>query len=347
MKVTSNRPPFWPRERAFWAYHVGAMLVIVLLSLLSVALWRPLDTAYVLSSVLWMGPYTLVMLLLRWLYHARRWAGLSMARLVPWVLGYSTLAGVAVAAAVSAMVLPLAGGEFSLRSIVSGGLQAQLFIGAWAFIYISIQTQARQREAEVLNLRLQLSQLTAQLNPHFLFNALNNIRFMVQEDGAQAERMIVSLSAMLRYSLESSRREQRPLAEELAVIEDYLALVRTQLEARLRVELSIAPGLEHLPVPPMMLQLLVENAVKHGIEPLPQGGLLRLSAARDGGQLCLRVGNDRPLAATGSAQSLGLGLANIERRLQLLYGGRARLQVQPGAQWFEVVLQIPMEQESA
>jgi predicted membrane channel-forming protein YqfA (hemolysin III family) len=112
----------WPRSRSFWAYHVGAMLVIVLLSLLSAALWRALDAAYLLSSVLWMLPYTLVMLLLRWLYHARFWSGLSMARLIPWVLAYSTLAGLAVAATVSALVMPLAGGEFSLRSVVSGGL---------------------------------------------------------------------------------------------------------------------------------------------------------------------------------------------------------------------------------
>jgi LytS/YehU family sensor histidine kinase len=342
---------FWPHSRSFWAYHVGAMLVIVLLSLLSVALWRALDPAYVLSTVLWMLPYTLVALLLRWLYHARFWSGQTMARLIPWVLAYSTAAGLAVAAAVSALVMPLAGGEFSLRSIVSGGLQAQLFIGAWAFIYISIQTQQRQREAELRNLRLemglkeaQLRQLSEQLKPHFLFNALNNIRFMVQEDGPKAERMVVALSGMLRYSLESSRRDKRPLGEELATLHDYLALMGSQLEDRLRVALAVEPGLEACLVPPMLLQLLVENAIKHGLEALPQGGLLRLAVARVGTQLRLSVGNDRAEAASDGKQHLGLGLTNIERRLQLLYGERAQLQLQPGDRWFEVVLQIPLEQ---
>jgi len=300
--------------------------------------------------VLRMLPYTLVMLLLRWLYHARFWSGLSMARLIPWVLAYSTLAGLAVAATVSALVMPLAGGEFSLRSVVSGGLQSQLFIGAWAFIYISIQTQQAQREAELRNLRLEMSlkeaqlrQLSEQLNPHFLFNALNNLRFMVQEDGPKAERMVVALSGMLRYSLESSRRDKRSLGEELATMHDYLALVGSQLEARLRVELAVEPGLEACLVPPMLLQLLVENAIKHGLEPLPAGGLLRLTVARAGAQLRLSVGNDRAEAAPDGTQHLGLGLANIERRLQLLYGARAQLQLQPGQRWFEVVLQIPLE----
>jgi two-component sensor histidine kinase len=359
---------FFPRERQFWLYHGAAMAFVTGVTLASFLLFGRLDAFNFASTLVWMPPYTLAVLGFRWQYLRRGWTGLRMGRLIPIVIAYSLGAGMAVMACVSAMLTPifwpqLSGGQagaqalyFLLRGTISNGLQAQLFISAWAFVYISAGAAARAREGELQNLRLQmslkaaqLSQLAHQLKPHFLFNALNNIRFMIHEDGARAEAMIVALSEILRHSLEGSQRGTTTLHEELEVIQAYLSLMRSQLEERLDFRLQVAPGLQACLLPPMVLQLLVENAIKHGIEALPAGGILSLevqeNVREDGGsELLLRVGNARPrLTARHDKAGMGLGLPNIERRLQLLYGARASLMIEATEDFFQVELRLPKE----
>lgn len=350
-------PSFWPRERDVWLYHLGACAAVSGLTLLSGSVWGPLSPSLWVGTLVWPLPFTLALLLLRARYLRTNAAALPMGRLVAWTLLACSGAGLGVAAAVQALVLPLTLAELQgpadlapqlLRWIFSGGLQAQLFLCAWAFVFIGSDTQRRARAAEFDRLRLshslreaQLSQLTQQLNPHFLFNALNNLRFVVQENPAQADALLLSLSRLLRHSLQSSRRDTLPLAEELEGVRDYLALMRVQLEDRLRVDWQLAAGLERAAVPPMLLQLLVENALKHGLERLPGGGELHIGIGVEAGDLHLRVRND--CAPQPPAAGLGLGLDNLRQRLQLLYGGRARIEVEAGARRFEVRLQWPLE----
>ncbi|MBH9576736.1 sensor histidine kinase [Inhella proteolytica] len=358
----SASPTFWPRERGLWLYHLGACAAVVGLTLLSGRAWGPISTSLLAATTVWPLPFTAALLLLRWLYLRRDAGALPIGRLVAWTLLACSLAGLAVAAAVQALVLPLtlrelppgtAPGPLLLRWVVSGGLQAQLFLCAWAFVYIGIDTQRRARAAELVGLRLshslreaQLAQLASQLNPHFLFNALNNLRFVVHEDPPRADALVLALSRLLRHSLQGSRRDTLPLAEELEAVRDYLALMRVQLEERLRVDWQLAPGLEQAAVPPMLLQLLVENAIKHGLERLPGGGRLLIALHAEGGPLQIRVRNDCPAPQgpqPGGAPGLGLGLNNLRQRLLLLYGPRAQLEVQAGTGSFEVCVQLPLE----
>lgn len=363
--MAAATPPFFPRQAQFWRYHLAAMAFVAGVTLASILLFGKLDAFNGTATLIWMLPYTLAVLGFRWLYLRQTWARFSMRHLISLVLVYSLASGMAVMLGVSALMAPffwpqLSGGQsgaaawaFLSRQILSNGLQAQLFISAWAFVYLSAAAAERAREGEVQNLRLQmslkaaqLSQLAEQLNPHFLFNALNNIRFMIHEDGKRADAMIVSLSEILRYSLESNQRGSSTLREELEVIEAYISLMRSQLEDRLDFQLQLAPGLQACKMPPMALQLLVENAIKHGIEPLPQGGRLVLEVMDNGEDLLLRIGNDKPARRPGpvrKAQGMGLGLPNIERRLQLLYGARASLKVEDSAQFFQVEMRLPKE----
>ncbi len=230
------------------------------------------------------------------------------------------------------------------------GLQAQLFISAWAFVYISAAAAQRAREGELQNLRLQTSlkaaqlcSLTNQLKPHFLFNALNNIRFMIHEDGDRADAMIVALSELLRYSLENSQQGKTRLSQELAIIEAFISIMHTQLEERLDFQLSVAPVLMGCLLPPMVLQLLVENAIKHGLDHLPRGGRLSVQAVDGGDSLRLIVSNDAPPNAASVPPGSGPGLPNIERRLHLLYGERAALNIKARAGHFQVELSLPKE----
>ncbi len=189
-----------------------------------------------------------------------------------------------------------------------------------------------QREAE-LEARLAQARLQAlrmQLNPHFLFNTLNSIASLVHEQ-PKAEAMIEALSDLLRLTLTASDRAEVTLREELHFLDRYLLIEQTRFGPRLRVEKHIGPEVLDAVVPILILQPLVENAVKHGIEAQIAPGLIRIRAERAGEMLCLEVtDNGRGLPPAGSGKlKEGLGLSNTRSRLHELYGSRASLQLDP------------------
>lgn len=201
----------------------------------------------------------------------------------------------------------------------------------WTILYVALTAQRRSREKEVhLQLAVreaELRALEAQINPHFLFNCLNSIRGLVLEDPALAQDMVTRLSNILRYSLHRDRSHTVPLSSEVEAVSDYLALESVRLEERLQVRLAIDPAAAAFPIPAMLLQGLVENAVKHGIAPLPDGGELLVSARLDGDALILEVDNSGRLADP-DPRSTGLGLANARERLHILYGSRASVRLE-------------------
>lgn len=351
---------FFPRDGQFWLYHLGSSLFTAAITLLTVAWWSPgplvaLDSA---AAIVWLLPYTLAVLAFRWQYKARNWKAWSMGRLIVAVFGFGMAAALLVTGAVAALTLPLfwgrlaefyaAGGsqliphQYLSRTILSGSLQAQVILCAWMFIYISFTGRRDMREQELALKDAQLRNLANQLNPHFLFNSLNNIRFMIHENAQQADSMLVGLSEVLRYSLEGGTREKVSLAQEAEIIQRYLAIMAVQFEERLRCRIDIPAHLQSCLVPPLMLQILVENAVKHGIEHLQQGGVLEVSARAQGPHLQLVVANDMAGAQDHRA-GLGIGLPNIERRLQLLYGERASHAISRSGGRFVVTLNLPKE----
>lgn len=182
--------------------------------------------------------------------------------------------------------------------------------------------------------------LQARIRPHFLFNAMNTILSLIPTRPAQAEAGIEDLCDLLRASL-SDQPGETTLADELALIERYLNLERLRLGERLRVEQDIDPAVLNTPLPPLLLQPLVENAVLHGIQQLEAGGLLRLFAHRDGGELCLGVGNPCPRPGRRS-EGLGLALENIRRRLAHRWGSAARLELERAADYHLATLRIPL-----
>lgn len=184
------------------------------------------------------------------------------------------------------------------------------------------------REAE-LGRALQASELRllkSQLNPHFLFNALNAVRALIADEPGRAQSAVTQLARTLRYTLGSGQGELVTLAQELSTVEDYLALEALGLGERLRVEVSVTSQAREVRIPVMMLQILVENAIKHGIAELPEGGLLRISAWTAGGALILEVENPRPEPRARRTQE-GIGIANARRRLDLLFGPEATLEL--------------------
>jgi hypothetical protein len=211
----------------------------------------------------------------------------------------------------------------------------------WLFIYGAVHALRRRDELEHIARDAQLSALRAQLNPHFLFNSLNSVRSLITEDPGRAASMLTGLSDILRYSLASDRRGTVPLADEMGVIDEYVSLERMRFEERLHVERAIDPAALAARVPPMLVQSLVENAVKHGISELPRGGFVRLEAhVRDGRVEIVVTNSGRFKPPEGHG---GYGLRNARERLRLLYGEFASLVVREDGDRTTASLSLPLE----
>jgi len=207
----------------------------------------------------------------------------------------------------------------------------------WTALYVAIRELQLRRDTERNALRLelvaqeaQLRGLRGQLNPHFFFNCLNNLRELIVEDPRRAQRMVTQLGGLLRYSLRADQSELVPLSDEIRALEDYLALEGIRFEERLAVRWDIAKDVQGIRVPPMLLQTLVENALKHGIARRPHGGEIVIAARLTEASVELEVLNSGELREPASTS--GIGLRNARERLSLLFGNRATLVLQNGNQ---------------
>ncbi|MCP3099020.1 histidine kinase [Myxococcus sp. K15C18031901] len=205
----------------------------------------------------------------------------------------------------------------------------------WLLIYCTVHSLRHTRTVELERWKLEaaaqsaeLRFLKAQLQPHFLFNCLNSTRALITEDPLRAQEVVTRLSSLLRYALASRGPETVPLEHELQVVRDYLSLEGVRLDERLRVREDVAPDTLGVPVPAMLVQTLVENAIKHGIARMPEGGEVSLSAQVREGILCLEVANTAaPTSTPPAPHSGGVGLHNASERLRLLCGANASLQL--------------------
>lgn len=189
--------------------------------------------------------------------------------------------------------------------------------------YRDREVRASQLEARLAEARL--AALKRQMNPHFLFNALNSISALMYVDREAADAMLARLSELLRLALDADGEQEVPLARELAMLSRYLEIEKIRFEDRLRVEIDVAPALLEARVPALSLQPLAENAIRHGISRLPEGGTLRVRGARENGHLRLVIEDDGPGPAPGAGE--GIGLANLRARLAELYGPEQRLEL--------------------
>jgi len=193
----------------------------------------------------------------------------------------------------------------------------------WSVIYFAIAFFSRYRREEIERLKwenalkeFELNKLKSQLNPHFVFNALNGIRSLVDEDPSKAKSAITQLSNILRNSLLSDRARTIPLSEELKTVQDYLNLEKIRYEERLRFSIDLDPQTLGIHVPPMMIQTLVENAVKHGISKKVGGGQISISSKIEKSFAEIRIDNTGSLNGTDSG---GFGIINTLHRLELIY----------------------------
>jgi Histidine kinase len=265
--------------------------------------------------------------LLRAQIRKRQWLNLPMRKAAPRLLAASVLVGVCSSAQV------LAVDAVTLRGLT--GLPAKLYLTSnmifvcivWTVFY-AVNIRARRTREMEANLReAQLRALEGQVNPHFLFNSLNTIRGMIVEDPRIAQDMVTRLANILRYSLQRDRTYTVPLEREIEVVADYLAIESIRFDDRLQVRMEIDPAAAGAEVPSMLVQTLVENAVKHGIGTRTEGGEIVIRALIRNGALAMEIVNSGQLSAPAEGATQ-IGLANARERLRLLYGERATLRLE-------------------
>jgi two-component system LytT family sensor kinase len=215
-----------------------------------------------------------------------------------------------------------------------------------AFDYARLRRErayaAERLQAELVTARLH--RLKAQLHPHFLFNTMHAVSSLMHTDVAAADRMLSQLAGLLRRSLRDFDVQKVPLREELDFLLPYLDIERARLRERLRVELDVDHRLDLVLLPHLLLQPLVENAVRHGIAPRPRGGCVELRVARQHDRLVIHVADDGPGASEAQLKAAqGVGLANTRARLDALYGDEHRMEIDSGSQGFTVRVELPLE----
>lgn len=286
----------------------------------------------------WLITHFTRVLIRRWDWKYLGWRALAPRILVTAALQSAlwSAAGFAATRYLLSKPLPKDASLYALGAI--SWINGVIVFTVWLCIYFFYHLFDRYNRLEIEKLQLaaevkdaELRALKSQVNPHFIFNALNSVRALIDEDPPRARLAVTQLANLLRYSLQSAQAETVAFEDELRVVNDYLALEQVRHEERLRLKLDIAPETLRLAVPPLLLQTLVENAVKYGISPRPDGGEVAIAARCEEGQLKLRVTNPGELVATplaaANGNSTGLGLKNAAERLRLFFGDRATLRV--------------------
>lgn len=234
------------------------------------------------------------------------------------------------------------------------GIGLLFFYALYRLQALRAEVSERRRQQAEHARALTLSQLKvvqSQMEPHFLFNTLANVQALIDQDPGRARDMLRALTDMLRVNLNRVRSETTQLGDELTIARNYLAIQSIRMGDRLTYRIDVPETLHATPLPPLLLQPLVENAVRHGIEPKAEGGHIRVwsevlkSDAAEDDQLCLHVAdNGLGMEASGATQGEGVGLANVRQRLEHLYGESARLRMQPGDQGgMHITLVMPLE----
>ena len=266
---------------------------------------------------------------LRHLIHKWGWVELHPVPLLPRILGVSFVGGVINTCIVAILALPIVGVKDAIDSVrfwlgpAIGNWSSLIFI--WMLAYFGIHYFERFLKLELQAKNAQMRSLEAQLNPHFLFNCLNGLRGLIGEDPARARQMVTELSELLRYSLRPLSTSTVPLAEEMQAVDAFLRLEKMRFEERLKIDMDIDDDTLLLPVPPMMLQTLVENAIKHGISKNVMGGFVRVASDFVDGHHELVVQNSGQL--NGVVNGTGFGIKSTQDRLNLLYQGKATFDI--------------------
>ncbi len=285
--------------------------------------------AYVVSRYVFLVFGIVISHSFRWLLLSLKWNKPQLLYLFPRLLILSVCGGVLLAVIFN-IPLSLAGmtsvQDISVDAIISMMLFVVWFVGYYA-IKFSFKTQEQEADNDQLRSEkneIELQVLRSQLNPHFLFNSLNTVRALVDIDPELAKTGISRLAHLLRKSLISGKKNLITLQEEFEIVNEYIELEKIRFEDRVRVSINHDKDLDNVCIPPFIIQTLVENAMKHGITKLVDGGMITVTTSQSDASVFIRIENDGKLSLSTDT---GVGLENTIRRLELEYKGKASFEL--------------------
>ena len=324
---TGKAKIYWTLQIGGWSFYALIHILLLFLEQDQNYLWIKIVSILLYSGYCLIATHIYKMVVIR-----LGWIDIRIIRLIPRVLLSTFLLGITNEGAdVGIKYILGITQDFELYGILAFVIGAMVWYLIWAavyFLYHYVEKMNNSLKYEAAVYEMELNQLKSQLNPHFIFNALNSIRALIDEDPRKSKVAVTQLSNILRNSLISNRRKLVELKDEIETVRDYLALESVRFEERLKVSIDVDPRVMSFPVPPLMIQTLVENGIKHGISKLTLGGEISVHAFLNSeDQLQIDIRNSGQLIDHESKNDSGYGLENTRRRLNLLFANKASFSV--------------------
>jgi len=325
---------YWISQVTGWSFFVGINLFII--SSFEEVTWQ--------RVLVWifLGLLGIIFThILRRIIRKNNWLNLPLKNTLPRILSSSIITGIIIYALVFSASY-VAGlfkqDEYNVARVIAGISNTSILVLLWSLIYFVIHYMENYKKKEIESLiweaavkDYELKTLKSQLNPHFMFNAMNSIRALIEEDPESAKVAITKLSNILRYSLQMERMERVPLEDEVETVKNYLDLERIRFEDRLKYKLDIEKSTQKIEIPPMMIQTLVENGIKHGVAKRTEGGEIELKSkmltTSNGPKLKIEIRNSGHFSEELLKSSNGFGVSNTKHRLNLLFGDEAHFTI--------------------
>jgi len=343
--------------RLYWTLQIVSWLTYVLLQIVFsiIASTQGVSSRRIVFYLLEALICIVITHLFRYVMNRRQWLQLPVTKLLPRV----TLMIILMSVLVYLLRIPagIISGRlfnpqdaFNIENFLGLSFFYMILFFLWSVFYFTyhyVEQYNKSLKYETSRIEIELNNLKSQLNPHFIFNALNSIRALVDENPKKSKQAINHLSNILRNSLASDRRGLTKFDDELKIVKDYLSLESIRFEERLKIEYDIHPDSNAFLVPPLMIQTLVENGIKHGISKLTEGGTVSVKTIVENENLRIQIRNSGQYHVNGIKRKGGLGLKNTAQRLKLLYGENASFKIENESNTFVLTeIIIPQSNES-
>jgi sensor histidine kinase YesM len=317
------------KKRLYWACQIGGWAAYGGLQIALLSLAGEISSELIIGEFFQVIFYILLTHFLRGTILFLGWLTFKWYQLIPRIL-FAALILAAVNYAFLVFLSYLMGDLVPQQDFSGVTIAANIFISTallifWSLLYLSFhyfQRYNKSLQDEAALKEIELTNLKSQLNPHFMFNALNSIRALVDENPTKSKNAITQLSNILRNSLTTDRKKLINFNEELETVKDYLALESIRYEERLETRYDIDPASKEFYIPPLMIQTLVENGIKHGIATLKEGGRIHIKTTVKERHLEIEIRNNGNFQ-TRNSNSIGYGLLNTRKRIELIYGEEA------------------------
>jgi len=341
------------KTKLYWFFQIlGWLVYVVIVGVFNILIGNHLTSELVFSLLA-------IFLIVLAIAHTYRliivklnWMRFNIPRLIPRILIGTIVCGILVYILKSVIIEWIIAEnpyQFNWKDAFPSIISWTLLFLIWSLLYFLFHYVNNYKKEEIKNLRwqaakneIELNKLKSQLNPHFIFNSMNSIRALVDEEPQSAKDAITQLSNVLRNSLLMGKKKLIPLADEMKLLDDYLSLEKTRFEERLTIKRKIAESTESFLVPPLMIQTLVENGIKHGTSKLPEGGVIEIVSGLEKDALKITISNSGFYDESKPTET-GFGIVNTVQRLQLLYGNKAEFLIYNENNIVKTELTIPKQ----